>query len=298
MRRPILDARGNGDGEGPLAAHGAGSAAGGARPLDDLPVSAAVLAHLGDREEARVAADLPRTPAGRAQLAAGAFFRAGALAGVAALGPGVAHLGLRAERRLDERHREVVPEVRAVTAAARAAPAAAAAAEERVEEAAEIPEKVLEALEDARELLGGGVAHALEAREPELVVGRPLPVVGEHLVRLGGLLEPLLGRVVAGVAVRVVLDRELPVRPLDLVLRGSLLNPEDFVEVALGHRLRRAPAVDHLVVDVLGGLAPASRLRAPSRAARCRFRGPRSVRGLLAGLLAPASCPEDGCASL
>ena len=47
-----------------------------------------------------------------------------------------------------------------------------------------------------------GAAHALVA---EAVVARPLLGVGEHRVGLGGLLEALLGLLVAGVLVRVVL---------------------------------------------------------------------------------------------
>ena len=50
----------------------------------------------------------------------------------------------------------------------------------------------------------------------EAVVEVPLVGVGEHRVRLGRLLELFLGGVVAGIAVGVVLQRQLAVRALDL----------------------------------------------------------------------------------
>jgi hypothetical protein len=67
----------------------------------------------------------------------------------------------------------------------------------------------------------------------ELVVARALLRVGEDLVRLGDLLERLLGLLVAGVAVGVVLERELAVRLLDVVLGGALRQTEHVVVVAL-----------------------------------------------------------------
>ncbi len=63
-------------------------------------------------------------------------------------------------------------------------------------------------------------------RRAEGVVLLALLRVGQHVVRVLHLLEALLGVLVARVRVGVVLARELPVRLLDLVLRGVLRNPE------------------------------------------------------------------------
>ena len=60
--------------------------------------------------------------------------------------------------------------------------------------------------------------------------------VAEDVVRLGDLLEALLGLLVAGVLVGVVLARELAVRLLDLVGRGLALDAEHLVVVLCGHR--------------------------------------------------------------
>ena len=82
-----------------------------------------------------------------------------------------------------------------------------------------------------------GPGRAAAVRRAEAVVRLPLLGVGEDVVRRLHLLEALLGGLVALVRVRVVLARELPVRLLDLVGRGALLDAERVVE-RLRHRLR------------------------------------------------------------
>src|SRR5690606_24655005 len=68
-----------------------------------------------------------------------------------------------------------------------------------------------------------GEAEPALAAGPEerarLVVLAALLRVRQHAVRLGDGLELLLGLGVTGVGVRVVVPRQLPVRPLDLLLR-------------------------------------------------------------------------------
>jgi hypothetical protein len=77
----------------------------------------------------------------------------------------------------------------------------------------------------------------VDAGVAELVVGRALLRVGEHLVGLLGLLELLFRRLAAFtlVAVRVVLHGQLAVGLLDVVLAGVLGDAEDLVVVALCH---------------------------------------------------------------
>ncbi len=64
------------------------------------------------------------------------------------------------------------------------------------------------------EAAGGGAA---EAGVAEAVVHVPLVGVGEDRVRLGRFLELVFGGLVAGIAVRMVLQRQLAVRALDLL---------------------------------------------------------------------------------
>ena len=66
------------------------------------------------------------------------------------------------------------------------------------------------------------------------VVALVLVLVAQHCVRLGRLLELLLGVAVAGVAVGVELEGELAVGRLDLGVAGVARHPQHFVVVTLG----------------------------------------------------------------
>ncbi len=69
----------------------------------------------------------------------------------------------------------------------------------------------------------------------ELVVGRPLLLVAEHLVGLLDLLELLLGLRIIRVAIRMVLHRQPAVGLLDLHRGGRAADTQYLVIVALGH---------------------------------------------------------------
>src|SRR5690606_5569484 len=115
--------------------------------------------------------------------------------------------------------------------------AAAASAEEvaEPEDVAEPREDVLEAGERAR--VEADAALTADAGVPEAVVRGPLLRIGEHGVRLGGLLELLLGFLAALIAVRVVLEGELAVRRLQLGFRDVARDTENLVVVTLAHAL-------------------------------------------------------------
>ena len=105
----------------------------------------------------------------------------------------------------------------------------------------------------------------------------------EHVVRLGDLLEALLGLLVARVAVGVVLARELAVGLLDLLVAGVLADAERLVVVgSAGHR---ASPFSHATTTRAGRItnspsrSRAGRPRRPSRAARPRRAAARSPRG-------------------
>ena len=69
----------------------------------------------------------------------------------------------------------------------------------------------------------------------EAIVARALVGVGQHRVGLGRFLELLLGGLVAGIAVGVVLQRELAIGALDVLIAGVARDAEDRVVVALAH---------------------------------------------------------------
>src|SRR6266516_798699 len=153
------------------------------------------------------------------------------------------NLHLSALERVLERDVHLDFEVGSALAALLGAPPAscAAASEEAAEDVAEITEVA------QVEVAGEVVVAALEARpaapvrRPERVVLLALLRVGENVVGGLDLLEALLRRRVPGVLVRVVLASELPIRLLDLVLRGGLGNTEACVEVVDGSQVTPAP---------------------------------------------------------
>ena len=105
------------------------------------------------------------------------------------------------------------------------------------------PAETEKILEDAAETAGEQVAEVpvcsssealrpVYARKAVVVVVLPLGLVGEYFVSLCGFLEPFLRSLVAGIAVRVVLDSQLAVSLLDLFLSCGLGNSKHFVVVA------------------------------------------------------------------
>ena len=95
----------------------------------------------------------------------------------------------------------------------------------------ELGEDIAEVGED---ILGGvSLSAVAEPSLSESVVTGPLFGVGEDAVSLRCEFELLLGSLVAGIAVRVELERLRAVGLLDLVRRGILGHAEDIVEVCL-----------------------------------------------------------------
>src|SRR5699024_2128610 len=110
-------------------------------------------------------------------------------------------------------------------------PASAASAEQPAEQVAE-PLAAPGLAEQVTDVEVSGPAAALGTvgapeQRPGVVVLLAFGLVGQDVVGLGDLLEPLLGCGVALIGVGVVLSREFAVGLLDLVLRRRLRNPED-----------------------------------------------------------------------
>ena len=149
----------------------------------------------------------------------------GAAAVVAVLEARVLELLLGAEGRLFELQPHARTEVGTAAWTAPPAPAARTPAEEGVEDIAEAVER-----REAVEACGPGAS--VDARMTETVVGAAFLGVGEHLVSAVDLLEAF-GRIVPGIAVGVVLHRQLAIRPFEVVVRGASVDAEHFVEVSL-----------------------------------------------------------------
>ena len=69
----------------------------------------------------------------------------------------------------------------------------------------------------------------------QLVVARTLLRVGQHLVGFVDLFEPLLGLLIAGVAVGMIFHRQLSVGGADFILRGSFRDAQSLVVVPVIH---------------------------------------------------------------
>ena len=113
-----------------------------------------------------------------------------------------------------KRDLEVVAQVGAALRAA--APAAAAEQIAEAEHVAEDVGEVAELAEHRRVEAGAAAGRELTPGVAEAVVQAALLGVGEDRVRLRRFLEFVLGRLVARIAIRVVLHRQLAVRALDL----------------------------------------------------------------------------------
>ena len=130
-----------------------------------------------------------------------------------------------------------------VRAGARAARLPAGGAEQVAEagEAAEVAHEDVERLGQVHVVEPAGAA----AAQPGLtvaIVHRALVGVAQDVVRLGDLLELLLGLLRPPVPIGVVLHRELPIRLLDVVVGGVARDFEDCVEI--GHMQESNPARD------------------------------------------------------
>ena len=69
----------------------------------------------------------------------------------------------------------------------------------------------------------------------EAVVHLPLFRIGNDRVRFGGFFEFLFSGVVAGVAIRVIFQRQLAVGAFHFRIGRAALDAENFVVVALAH---------------------------------------------------------------
>jgi hypothetical protein len=136
-------------------------------------------------------------------------------------------------RGFEEGYLHVVAKVVAVVAAAESL--GAARPEQLVKNAAaaeDFPENLARVVESAGPRLPGAGA---ESRVAEAVVGGARLRVVKSFVRLAQLLKFLLGRLVVGIAVGMILERQLAVSLLDLLDVGIAVHAEDLVIIALGH---------------------------------------------------------------
>src|SRR6185312_14752138 len=200
--------------------------------LDDAAQTVAGGTGALDGEEALLGAHLSLAAAGRTGDRLRAGCGAAALAFLTALRGCDLDLGIVAGEGLLERDLEIVAKIGAA-ALAGAAPLSHEIAEHLVEDVGEAGAEIeLEAAGPS-----AATAAAFEGGMAEPVVGRALLVVAQHVVSFVDCLESLLGFRVAGIAIRMILHRQLAEGLLQIFLTGVAGHPELLVIVPLSHRL-------------------------------------------------------------
>ncbi len=185
----------------------------GARILDHRARALADRTGAGHAEESLLVAYLPVTVALAALAGRFAAGRAGAVAGLAQLVAPDRDFLLHSEGRVFKGDGQVFADVGAALRA-RAPSSASSRVAEQIAEAEHLSEQVAEVhlLETTLPLSAAAVGKGVVAKA---VVGGALLLIAEHGVRLAALLEALLGLIVARVAVRVILQRQLAIGALD-----------------------------------------------------------------------------------
>src|SRR5262249_12332057 len=197
-----------------------------ARLLDDVSVAAAHRAGPRDHQEALLEALASAAAAARARLRPRPGLGARSPAILAALQARDRDRRFHSEGRVAEGDLHPVYEVaarhRPMRSPAESGPGRES--EDPVEQVRKVSKS--RGIEPGKSAEAGARAHA---GMPEPVVPRPLLGVAENRIGLGRLLEPLGGLGIVRVAVRVVGQRELSVRGLQLSVARIARDSEDFV---------------------------------------------------------------------
>ena len=213
--------------------------------LQDRPLAAAGRACLPHLEESAATNDDACAAAGLAGHAPRTRRRARAAAFGALLRQGELQLALAAEDRLVEVNLQAESHVVATTRPVGIRPAllSASTAKHLFEAAETAAEPAAAPAEDITEH-GEDVVHvhaartisaraALEGLMTELVVALAFLRIVEDIIRLGRFLELLLGRLVARIAVGMILHRQLAISRLDLIRGRRLRDAKDLVVISL-----------------------------------------------------------------
>src|SRR5271165_607063 len=230
----ILNPRRNRHLKRALALDGAGTVADAARVAHHAPGAAAGRTGPLDQEETLLRAHLAGALARLARVIASVLvFRpcSGArLADDARLYP---ERGLDAGERFGQVDLDSLPDIGAGPRAPAAPPSAHELAEHLIEDVAEAARRLESTLE--AEAAGAARATLLERRMAETIIGRALLFVLQHVVGLAHFLEASLGLLVAGIAVGMVLHRELAVRLLEIFAARVSRDPQGRIIILLRH---------------------------------------------------------------
>src|SRR5262249_23750527 len=90
-----------------------------------------------------------------------------------------------------------------------------------------------------------GARALFKGRVAEAIIGRAFIGILKNVIGLVDLFEPMLAFLVAWIAIRMVLHRELAKRCLEFRLLGGTRDAKNFIIVALGHPLAHPKRKPH-----------------------------------------------------
>jgi hypothetical protein len=223
--RPFLDSRGNFNCDGALARDTALASTMRAGIDDQFARALAGATAARYREKALLIAYLPAARAGGAGDGCLARSRAAAFALVALFQSPHLHLLGDAKHGFLELESEILAQIGAALCARTAPPP------EHVAKTEEVAEDIVKIIEHC------GVESAVartagNSRVTKAIVARALLAVGENGIGFAAFLEAFLGRRIVGIAVRMVLQRELAIGALDLLVAGCAADAQNFVVIA------------------------------------------------------------------
>src|ERR1019366_5256499 len=227
--RPFLNSRGDFYRDRALARNAALASALRAGIDDQFARTLAGAAGARDGEEALLITHLPAPGAGGAGDGHFARSHAASFALVAFLQPPHLYLLGDPKRGFLELQAEIFAQIGAALCARTAASALCA---EQVAKSEQVAEDVLEIVEHRGIESAVAARAAGNSRVTEAVVARALLAVGENRVGFAALLKALFGRWVVGIAVGMVLQRELAICALDFLIGGRAADAQHFVVIA------------------------------------------------------------------
>src|SRR5258705_10477654 len=198
--------------------------------FDDLASALASWAGAGDGEKSLLIRKLPTSAARLAGCGAGPGLRASAVAGCAELLFGQFDFCRNTTRRLFERQRHVIAQIRAALGARAGAPLAAA---KNIFETEKVAEDIVEVLKD-RSIEIDATAGAAQTGMAIGVVNLAFFLIAQNAVGFRAFAEIDFSFVfVLGVAVGVPLQSRLAIGGLDFVHGGSPAHTKNFIKIAL-----------------------------------------------------------------
>jgi hypothetical protein len=164
------------------------------------------------------------------------------------------NLSLGSEYRFLEFQGDVLAQIG--SALSTAAASAASSTSKKITKPEEVAKNIAEILKNAGIKTGGSRRRAAYASVPESIIEPALLLIGQNRVGFAALLKFLLRIRIVGIAVRVILQRELAVRALDLNVGSRAVYAEYLVIVTFAVGCRNGKCSSQVLVSGFEFLVP------------------------------------------